>query len=103
MQKRIPNSNRAGGSFPSHIVQLVWNKAKIAPGYDPNRVRKDACGALIVRERYGMTSDYGWEVDHVVPVAAGGGDELSNLQPLQWENNRSKGDTLIGWRCKITA
>ena len=31
------------------------------------------------------------------------GDDLSNLQPLQWENNRYKGDDFPHWYCKIRA
>jgi hypothetical protein len=27
---------------------------------------------------------------------------LNNLQPLQWENNRHKGDNYPNWSCKIT-
>ncbi len=53
----------------------------------------DACRAIMHWEQYGNTgSAFGWEVDHIKPVAAGGGDELENLQALQWENNRHKSD-----------
>ena len=41
---------------------------------------------------------FGWEIDHIKPVSKGGTDNLSNLQPLYWENNRSKGDKL-DWKC----
>lgn len=34
-------------------------------------------------------SPHGWEIDHINP---GGGDGLSNLQPLHYETNRRKGD-----------
>jgi 5-methylcytosine-specific restriction endonuclease McrA len=48
---------------------------------------------------YGITdSKHGWEVDHIIPVSKGGTDDLSNLQPLQWDNNRKKGDT-YPWNC----
>jgi 5-methylcytosine-specific restriction endonuclease McrA len=53
------------------------------------------------RMKHGQTVEYGWEVDHIIPVSRGGGDELPNLQPLQWENNRQKADDL-NWNCKVT-
>jgi 5-methylcytosine-specific restriction endonuclease McrA len=57
------------------------------------------CGAVMKRSDYGNTSsEHGWEVDHVKPIAKGGTDALSNLQPLQWENNRRKGDA-YPWDC----
>ncbi len=33
-------------------------------------------------------SHFGWEIAHITPVEEGGTDDLSNLQPIQWENNR---------------
>ena len=44
-------------------------------------------------------SEYGWEIDHIEPVALGGGDELTNLQPLNWQNNVKKGDQ-YPWNCE---
>jgi hypothetical protein len=35
-------------------------------------------------------------------VAKSGGDELENLELLQWENNRRKGDTFINGEPKAT-
>jgi len=89
-------------SFSEEIVQKVWEKGRGVAGYDPNRWRLDECGALIGREKYGDRStplNYGWEIDHITPQSAGGGDELSNLRPLQWENNAAKqADRLV---CRV--
>ena len=79
--------------FDNKIVQHVWDKARIVEGYDPNIVRKDSCGAWIMKSEYGnCDNDFGWEIDHVFPRALGGDDCLVNLRPMQWENNRAKGD-----------
>ena len=96
---RQPNTDTQGRPFSESTVNQAWNKGGAIPNYDPQTMRYDACGKIILRSHYGKAdSEYGWEVDHIKPVAKGGGDELSNLQPLYWKTNRIKGDT-YPWRC----
>jgi hypothetical protein len=84
-------------------VGQVWNKAQAVPGYDPSVYRKDSCGAWIAHTDYGQLSTYGWEIDHIIPVAKSGTDAPSNLPPLHWKNNRHRGDTYPNWTCAVTA
>lgn len=75
------------------VVNAVWAKAQTDPNYNPWEYRRDICGALIYYQQHGnRQSVYGWEVDHIIPVAHGGTDYIFNLQPLHWENNAAKGD-----------
>ncbi len=77
----------------------VWNKGIIEIHKDKDVWRLDICGNTIKYSEHGNTnSDYGWEIDHINPSANGGSDDLTNLQPLQWKNNRQKGDT-YPWSC----
>ena len=87
--QREPNTDASGRPFPAETVEAVWQKARTMGTYSTLRV--DAWGWTIVRQDYANTrSRYGWEIDHIVPLDHGGTDDLSNLQPLQWENNRRK-------------
>lgn len=99
-------------AFKEEQIQDVWNRASTVEGYDKNRFRKDACGAWIIREKYGDTdSMYGWVIDHVVPqsilVEKGFPKEMidnpQNLRALQHENNASKNDDYPSYSAVVTS
>jgi len=96
---RQPNTTCTGLPFSGEIVLAVWEKAKNDPGF--KTFKKDNCGAIIQKNKYGTTSAYGWEIDHIRPVEKGGTDDLENLQPLYWENNRSKANQWPEWECTL--
>lgn len=93
------NTTTAGRSFDAATIEAVWKKG--TPEANLVSFRKDTCGASMQREKYGQTVQWGWEIDHIKPVAKGGTDDLANLQPLMWENNRHKGDSWPDWDCKV--
>ena len=99
---RNQNTTVDGAPFDEATIRAVWNKADHVVALliknDPNVTRKDTCGDCIDFYEYGHLTESGWEIDHIKPVAAGGGDELDNLQALYWRTNRTKGDT-YPWVC----
>ena len=78
--------------FNEELISSVWSEAESVAGYDPNIWRKDFAGAWIRRDHYGKQEKYGWEIDHLKPVSAGGSDDLQNLIAMHWRNNRAKSD-----------
>lgn len=79
--------------------RTVWEKGREIPDYDSDVWRWDICGKPIRYADHGDTdSENGWEIDHIYPITLGGATTLDNLQPLQWENNRLKGDN-YPWSC----
>lgn len=84
--------------FTDEEIQYAWDNAKKISGKNPDQWRQDYAGAHIWKCKYGdTTSQYGWEVDHLKPLAKNGTYAKDNLMALQWENNRHKGDNYPHW------
>lgn len=99
-------------AWSENQIEYVWNRATIVKGYDENRFRKDACGAWIIRDKYGDNDSlYGWEIDHIVPKVLleekGFGqediDRSENLRALQHDNNASKSDDYPSYTAVVTS
>ena len=84
-----------------NTINDVWEKATKVVNFDPNQFRKDACGAWIIRNHYGLHTPYGWEIDHVYPQSLGGDDSHENLRAMHWENNLSKGSDYPSYKAVI--
>lgn len=73
----------------------VWDKAKKIRGKDPSQYRKDPYGNVMYFDSHGKSSDMGWDIDHIKPKSKGGSDATVNLQALNSNINRSKGDSAV--------
>lgn len=72
--------------------QIVWEAAAVVSLLDRSEWRSDVFGNLMKLSDYGdRTSPYGWEVDHIVPLATGGSDTLANKRALHWRANAKLG------------
>ena len=98
--------------FSQSEIRRVWNKGVIVPHYHSDMVRKDACGAWIIWSDYGKReSPFGWEIDHIYPKALyklhnatnGDIDNIINLRPLHWKNNKSKGAHYPAYQASVKA
>jgi len=91
-------------------ILVAWQNSTIVEGFDPKVYRKDACGAWIVWDKYGVTDNiYGWQVDHIVPQSMLEGidaslvDDNRNLRALQHQNNASKGNDYPAYTAVVTS
>jgi len=75
-------------AFSDEDIITVWRKGTPVLNNNPAFWRKDQCGAWVGWQFYGnRQSVYGWEIDHIDP---NGGNNISNLRPLQWTNNAER-------------
>lgn len=86
--------------FSEEVIWQIWSKGY--PSNDSLLWRKDECGAWILRGDYGKRdSEYGWEIDQIIPASEDGTDNISNLRPLHWENAVRETDG--GIVCRVTS
>lgn len=88
-------------TITEELKRQIWKKATPVDGYDKDVYRKDSCGAWICYDMFGNSkNDLGWEIDHIYPkskllelgIREDLIDNITNLRPLHWKNNRSKSD-----------
>ena len=52
----------------------------------------DFAGRPIHKDEYGGLSEYGWTLDHILPLAMNGPDTWDNVQITHWKTNEEKAD-----------
>ena len=69
----------------------VWKKGEKIKGLDSNIWRNDIFGNKINYNEHGKVTKYGWDIDHYIPKAKGGSDDIMNLFAVHYIQNRSMG------------
>jgi hypothetical protein len=90
-------------NFTDSKKDEIWAKAQIVDGYDSNIYRQDPAGAWIKYDQYGQEGDYGWGIDHILPVAKDGTGDTRNLCAMHWKNNKSKANDFPEFNIAITS
>ena len=85
-------------------INAIWQTARKVEGMDADMVRKDPCGAWIVRDKYGHPeNEYGWDIDHVYPQSMGGDDNPKNLRAMHCANVKSKNGSYPSYIVAVTS
>lgn len=90
-------------TFRDEVIQQVWDNLEPLSGVNPNLWKKDFAGAWIKRDCYGLTNEYGWEIDHIQPLSQNGSNNLDNLEAVHWRNNRHKADNYPEFESIVTS
>src|SRR5258706_437837 len=79
------------------LKRAAWARTSPVGGQQKNawEFRKDCLGNLVRFTDFGNRhSPFGWELDHIVPRANGGGTDSQNLQALHWRANAARGENI---------
>ena len=78
-------------SFSEETISRVWEKGRPVEGLSQELIRVDDFGEIIVRDEYGNgDSEFGWEIDHILPPMMGASNDIRNLRPLHWLPNGAR-------------
>jgi hypothetical protein len=94
-----PSTTDKGKKFENEMIANVW--AKATNNHDRIELEAfDSSGKLMLWDEYGnRNSEYGWEIDHILPREKGGKTSIENLQPLNWRTNEEK-SVIFPWAPK---
>jgi len=79
----------------------AWEKATPYPSFGFSNRRIDCDGRIMDWAEHGKYTEHGWHIDHTVPLALGGSDELYNLRARHWRGNCGDGGLLGSALSKI--
>lgn len=93
------------------LKKIAWEQGTIDPRFNKDLVRKDACGAWIIWDHYGLDSPFGWQIDHIYPkskleqmgICEEKINNEINLRPLNTKNNISKSDNYPAYIAVMTS
>ncbi len=88
----MPSRAKYGGT---NSKDKVWEHAAKVNGKNPNIYRQDPYGNVMYKASHGQATPMGWDIDHIKPQSRGGSNDIRNLQALNTNINRSKGNSLV--------
>jgi hypothetical protein len=77
-----PTYSRGNNTYDISVIDAVWGKAESEYGFF--FFKRDRFGEIIAKHHYGEHSQYGWEIEHIVPLSEGGTNDIENLRPVHW-------------------
>jgi hypothetical protein len=81
-------------------ADAVFKKATPIKGKNTKMWRLDGEGKVIKRtDLNSTTSQYAWNIDHIIPRTRGGSDDIENLQPLNRKDNIRFSNKLTDDKC----
>ena len=86
--------------------QEAWEMALPINGLDCNVWRTDPCGALIHRNHFGLKTEFGWNIDHIIPKSLCPSNDYdaipNNRRAMHWENNECKANQFPDYYYSVT-
>lgn len=70
--------------YDTITINAVWEKAENEFGF--LFFKRDRFGEIIAKHHYGERTQYGWEIERIIPASDGGTAEIGNLRPVHWKN-----------------